>query len=621
MKRLLIFSTLIGISLHTLSQQAPRDLYMPLEFQKAYQKGTRKADGGVSTTYWQNRSEYKIKASIDPHKKLLTGEATIVYFNNSPDTIRRPTFHTYHDYYRADSKKAGFFGPGNSVPITDGVVIEKLLVNNEAFDVKDVEKVNRNGTNYIVKLKTPLPPKGSVELKINWHYTIPGKGFERSGAIDSTSMLIGYWYPEMAVLDDIDGWDRIVYDAATEFYHDYSDYEVEIEVPDNFMMWASVAPSNEAEVYSPVLRERIAKAKKSVEPVPIFTAKEFKTQSAKKLKWKYTVKNFPDFTFALSDHFLWDGGLYKDLLGEYFINTAYPVAHPEFVSVLKGIGESIRIFHTDFPAYPFPYKHFTIFNGLQGGGMEFPGMANDQSASAAQYEQWTGVKTTDFRANLGLSQHEMTHMYFPFLMGIHEKKYGWMDEGMANFAGFFLPDAKDNEYDQPYLGSQSVVPVMVPSYIVESSGINSYTVGSYSYHALYNLLGKDLFKKSLNGYMDAWNHKHPTPYDFMFGFNTASGMNLNWFWKRWYFDWGYMDLGVKEFANNTAIIENLGGRPMAFDIKVTFGDGTTSVDSVSPVVWKDSGEYRHTVKGGKVVTKVEIKIPGGDAVKENNVWK
>ncbi len=602
------------------AQQVPRDLYMPLEFQNAYQKGTRKADGTVSSTYWQNRSTYQIKATIDPHRKVLTGEATIVYFNNGPDTLRRPTFHTYHDYYKADSKKSGFFGETNKAPVTSGVIIEKLVVNGEAVDVTNKEQVVYRGTNYTLLLKKPLLPNSSMELKINWHYTIPGKGFERSGAIDSTSMFIAYWYPEMAVLDDINGWDRILYDAATEFYHDYSDYEIEIEAPDNFILWASVAPSNETEVYTQTVRDRIAKAKKSTEPVSIFGASDFRKKAGKSIKWKYTAKNFPDFSFALSDHFAWDGALYKDSNGEFFTSAAYPLNHPEFASVVKGIGESIRIFHNDFPAYPFPYKYFTIFNGLQGGGMEFPGMANDAEITGKQMEEWTGRKTSDYEANLGLSLHEMTHMYFPFLMGNHEKKYGWMDEGMADFAGFFLGHQGESGFDKSYLGSQSVVPVMVPSHVLETSGINSYTVGSYSYHALYNLLGKDLFKKCLHAYMNSWKYKHPTPYDFMFGFNTVSGQNLNWFWKKWYFDWGYMDLGIKEFKDRVAVIENLGGRPMAFDLRFTFSDGTSVTEPVSPVVWKDASEYKHAVRNTKTVTKIEIRIPDGDAVKGNNVW-
>ena len=600
-------------------------LYMPLEFQKAYENGTRKMDGSVSKTYWQNRSDYKIKAKIDPIKKVLRGEATITYYNNSPDTIRNPTFRTYHDYYKPESKKAGFFNSGNSESEKhEGVVIEKLEVNNSTFDINNREQVFNGGTFYIVRLVDPLLPKGSMQIKINWHYAIPGKGFERSGAIDSTSMFIAYWYPEMAVLDDIDLWDRVVYDAATEFYHDYSDYEIEIEAPDNFMMWASVAPSNESEVYPKVIRDRLIQAKKSKEPVSILSEKDFKKTSSKNITWKYTAKNFPDFSFALSDHFVWDACIYKDAVGEYFINTAYPANHKAFSSVLKAMGESLKVFHTDFPVYPFPYKHFTIFNGLQGGGMEFPGMANDQEMSGMLFEQWTGIKIDDAKANLGLSMHEMCHMYFPFLMGINEKKYAWMDEGFANFSDFFIEQLfPPGNFDQPYLGSQNVLPIMVPSHIAEGSGLNSYTIGSYSYYSLYKLLGKEMFYRCLHAYMNEWKHKHPTPYDFMFTFNRVSAMDLTWFWNKWYFDWGYMDMGISEVKENVVTLKNFGGRPIAFSVQVTFDDDSSSSEEINPMVWKDSNQYNYQVKAGnKKIKSVHLVIPTqGDASGVNNTWE
>lgn len=606
------------------AQTSQSPLYMPIEFQKAYQKGTRKWDGSVSPSYWQNRSEYTLKAKIDPHQKLLEGSAKITYYNNSLDTMRRPTFHTYHDYYRADSKKSGFFSNGDVFPTSKGVVISKLIVDGESYDVKDPKQLIFKGTHYIIALNKPLLPKGKITLEINWNYPIPGEGFERSGAIDSTSMFIGYWYPEIAVFDDIDGWDRIVYDAATEFYHDYSDYSVEIEAPDNFMLWASVAPDNPTEVYSTQIQKQLTLAKKSTEPVSILTEADFSRKpSAKMRTWKYTAKNFPDFSFALSDHFVWDAAMYKDDKGEYLIHAAYPPSHTAFKVVVPTIAASLKIFHTEFPAYPFPYKNFTIFNGLQGGGMEFPGMANNESVSGEQMEKWTGVKTSDFDASLGLSLHEMCHMYFPFLMGIHEKKYAWMDEGMASFSEFFLKEQSfDFDNDNSYLGSQRVLPVMTPSYLSPTNGLNSYTIGSNSYFALYRLLGKDTFLKCLKTYMDEWKFKHPTPYDFMFTFNRASGMDLNWFWKRWYFDWGYMDMGIRSFENNTLTVENLGGRPTPFNIKMIYSDGSSSEEEVSPMVWKDSSVFKKSLSPQKALASIEIRIPhSNDANKENDVWK
>lgn len=601
-----------------------KGLYTPLEFKRAYEKGTRKTDGTVSPAYWQNRADYKLKAKVDPATKKLTGEAVITYYNNSPDSLTQIVFHTYPDYYKEGSKRAGFFA-GDEYIKNEGMVLSKLALDGETISTEPSRTVYYNGTNYSIRLPKKVAPKSSVKVEINWSYTIPGKGFERSGAIDSTSMFVAYWYPEISVLDDVYGWDRVVYDAATEFYHDYSNYEVEVTAPDNFTVWASVAPTNPTEVYSKTIQDRLGKAKKSKESVSILTAADFHKGKGKTLTWKYKATDFPDFAFALSDHFVWDAATHKDAFGEYFINTAYPADHKEFATVLKTISKSLEVFHTKFPVQAFPYKHFVIFNGLEGGGMEFPGMANDEGVSGEMMTQWTGKKTDDFEANLGLTLHEMCHMYFPFLMGINEKRYAWMDEGMASFSEYFLEEENLTEeprtFDSPGMGSLNLGPVMFPSHLASNSGTNSYTVGSVSYIALYNLLGKETFLKCLSAYVNEWKHKHPTPYDFFYTFNRVSGKDLTWFWKQWYFDWGYMDLGITNYAQNNITIENLGGRPMAAKLVINFTDGTHKVEALSPVLWKDTSVYQYNVNPSKEIKNIWLKIEGGfDALGSNNVW-
>jgi hypothetical protein len=276
-----------------------------------------------------------------------------------------------------------------------------------------------------------------------------------------------------------------------------------------------------------------------------------------------------------------------------------------------------------FPVYPFPFKHFTIFNGLQGGGMEFPGMANNQETSGKEYSEYMGKTVTDEEAAFGLSLHEMAHMYFPFLMGIHEKKYAWMDEGFASFTGSLVDTLMPKmNRDMPYLGSQRVVPPMVPSYLHEGSALNAYTIGAVAYHSLYALLGRDQFLQGMHAFMDEWQYKHPTPYDMMFTFNRATGKDLNWFWKKWYFDMGYVDLGIVEVKGRSIEVENKGGRPLDFIIRTHFKDGKTQDQHISPEVWKQTSRYTHKLKmNSSTLSKVELILPtGGDASAKDNVW-
>lgn len=625
----LFFSALFIVSLLASAQSGTTGLYMPLEFQKAYDHGTRQPDGKVSAAYWQNRSDYKLKARIDPVKKVLYGEGIITYYNNSPDTITRIVFHTYADYYRKDSKHNSVFFAAKFAE-NDGMEITNLAVDGQTVSLTDKTIVDRSGTHYQVKLMKTLAPRSSLRIDVGWHYEIPGEGFERSGAIDSTSMFIGYWYPEMSVRDDIDAWDRIVYDASTEFYHDYSDYEVEISAPDNFVVWASVPPDNPSEVYSPAVLERLSKARKSAQPISIYAKNDFHKDSDKTLTWKYTARDFPDFAFALSDHFVWEAASYKDSFGDYFMNVAYPADKGAFAVVLKTMSESLRIFHTKFPVLAFPYEHFVIFDGfnVEGGGMEFPGMANNALITGEQMQKWTGVEADDFSANLPTSLHEMCHMYFPFLMGINEKKYAWMEEGMATFSESFSehysrPDAgPGRDYDRPFLGSLNLAPVMVPSWALQRSQTNAYIMGAASYNSLYRVLGRELFLQCLHGYMNEWKHKHPTPYDFMNTFNRISGKDLTWFWKRWYFDWGYLDMAIKDFSNNVLTIENRGGKPIAIDVIVRYQDGSSKTEAVDPSVWKDSTTYSRKVDAKKKVASIML-LPGlgPDAMTSNNRWQ
>ncbi len=614
----IIFTILIAF------QTSAQDLYFPIEYRKAYENGTRKYDGTVSETYWQNRAAYDIRAEVDPVNSLLTAKSEITYTNNSPDSLRHIVFHAYHDYYKPGATRAGFFSGGyNEDLLSDGMVIDLIQIEGNDVDMEDKKIVSYNGTNYRIKLDQPLAPGSSISLKIDWHYSIPGEGFERSGAIDSTSMFIAYWYPEMAVYDDINGWDRIRYDASAEFYHDNSDFKVEITAPETFVVWASVAPSNGKDIYPKDVLKRLEKARKSDESVTILGAEDYeKGVKMNATTWKFEAKDFPDFSFALSDHFIWEAATYEDEYGTYFLNTAYNPDNPAFSSVIRTQQKSLEIFHNDFPAYPFPFKHFTIFNGLKGGGMEFAGMANDQSNSGEQYSRWVGKEVSDYEANLGLTLHEMYHMYFPFLMGINEKRYAWMDEGMASFADYFIPQLSEGNWDKSYLGRQFVVPMMVPTYTTPNhSGINSYTVGSYSYYSLYHLLGADMFKKCMNAYIERWKQKHPTPYDYMLTFSDVSGMDLDWFWKGWYFDWGYADLEIKAFDNGQLTVENSGGRPLAFKLTYTFEDESTSSETISPEVWKDSKTFDKTVSFDKEVRSIRLSILGGsDAVLANNTW-
>lgn len=598
---------------------------MPLEFRRAYEEGTRDRSGRVPEGYWQNRAKYVIDASLNPHTRLLEGNAVITYYNNSPDSLKSITVQAYHDYLKPYAKRKFFFPP-EYVPTEqhEGFIIESFAIEGDSIDLLNRERVQYGGTNYTILLKKALPSQDSLQLQVGWNYTIPIE-FSRSGAIDSTSMFIAYWYPEIAVKDDIDGWDKSVYDTATEFYHDFSDYEVTLSVPDNFVVWASVAPENPEEVYSPRTRERLERARNTSEAVKIINEEDFQTNSSSGTTWKYSARNFPDFSFALSDHFVWEASMYEDERQDVFLHVAYPPAHANYDIVMSTMHESLDLFHNTMPKYPFPYDHFAIFNGAEGYGMEFPGMANNDYYEVESMEEYFGRPVTQEeleRAYLGLAVHEMGHMYFPFMMGLNEKNYAWMDEGFADFLFTFLKRLWPPSKEEPQsLGSISRTPLMVTSREHEGSWINTYDYASLMYFSLYHLLGEESFIEALHAFMDEWKYKHPTPYDMINIFNRETDEDLTWFFENWLFDWGYIDVELISVEDGEIRIRNNGGKAFSFEITSTSEDGHTRTEIISPEVWKNSAVYVHPSPFQEGLSEVNLEIPlRGDAVLTNNRW-
>lgn len=602
MKLRIFASALIIWVMQHATAQTPA-LYMPLEFKKAYESGTRKWDGSVSPEYFQNQAKYKINAKIEPYTRKLSATGSITYYNNSPLSLDKIVFHSYKDLY------------------TEGMVIESISVRNKSLNLQNRSEIKKSQTYYTIKLDKSLEPKDSIQLDIKWSISIPEK-VNRDGAYDKTSMLVAYWYPEIAVIDDIFGWDEIDFDGRAEFYHDFSDFDITIDIPTNFVVWASDAPKNAESIYPNTMLTKIKEASTSTEPTSIISSRELKKGlKMKSGTWKYQVSDFPDFSFAFSDHYLWDACRYEDEMGVYQLNSAYPEVNASFKDVISIEKSALDIFHHKFPKYPFPFKHFVAFNGETGGGMEFAGMCNDQAKTNYHSE---GIAFSDWDANKLLTVHEMMHMYFPFMMGINEKRFAWMDEGMAEFAeDAFTSINLESTQSREKFASMKIAPMMVQTYTIPYSyTTTTYDISSQSYFALMEMLGKELFDLCMKTYMDTWKGHHPSPYDFFFSFNTTANEDLNWFWKAWYLDWGYPDMGIKSFENNQLIIENLGGLPIAINLEITDSKGNKDIHQVNPRVWKNSALNTIDLSKYNDIQVIELKtLNGADAVYSNNFWR
>ncbi|MCX6169586.1 MAG: M1 family metallopeptidase [Ignavibacteriales bacterium] len=602
----------VALFLCNLAFAQKSSLNIPLNIQKAINNGTRSLDGKPGPKYWQNKAEYKIKAELEPKTRMITGEETIVYFNNSPDTLKQLVVKVMPDLYRKGNMRDFEISPND---ITDGIHLREINAGGQEIKIDGTDKaIRREGTNLFIMPKLPLAPKSHIELKFAWSFILPKESNVRMGTYDSTSFFVAYWFPQVAVYDDIDGWDVVNYTGQVEMYNDFSNYEVALTVPKNFIIWGTGILENPGEVLSKNVFEKYKNANNSDVVVKIIEENDYKkglvTADKEKLTYKFNADYVPDFVFAVSDHYLWDGSsliVDKKSGRRTFISAAYKKESKDFYTVAEVARKAIESFSTSIPGVPFPYPKMTVFNGE--GGMEFPMMVNDSSEPELQ-------------GTVHLTSHEISHTYFPFYMGINERKYAWMDEGWATMlpcdfqttnAPGYDPRARNAISFSEFAGNEQDVPPMVLSYELRGA---SYRTASYrrpgaAYEFLRQLLGDDLFKKALHEYMNSWNGKHPIPFDFFFTFNSASGQNLDWYFNPWFFENKYPDLVLSAKVSGDGVIVNIankGGLPVPVKLKFYYDDGTSEfVYEKKADVWKNGNASVTTlIQAKKKVKKVEL---------------
>lgn len=611
--------------------QTGSTLYMPLNLKKAYENGTRSFSGKPGPDYWINHSDYQIEARLDPPTRKLSGREIITYFNNSPDSLKQIVIRLYQDFFQKGNARNW---PIDPVDIHDGVEIELLEVDGNKIDLEAEEaQFSRSGTNLILNLTNPLAPQSNIILKINWNFIISSSVNLRMGTYDSTSFFIGLWYPQIAVYDDIDGWDRYSYQGIQEFYNDHSNFDVKITMPAGFMVWATGILQNPSELFSEFYLQRYNEAQHSDTVIRIITAEDLQKgeilTNADSATWHFKAANVPDFAFGTSDHYLWDASsLVIDEKNDrrVFIAAAYKEESEDFYEVSRIARQSIHYFSTKLPGIPFPYPEMTVFNGR--GGMEFPMMCNDGSASRRS-------------STVHLTSHEIFHTYFPFFMGTNERKYAWMDEGWATALPFELQHMLEPSYDPITRNSKSYsrtagheleIPPMIPSIVVGGNTFRpSYRTAAYNrpgaaYWILKDVLGDSLFTTALREFINRWHYKHPVPYDFFFTFNEIAGENLDWFWKPWFFESGYPDLGIKDVFEQKdgyhVIIERIGSIPVPVKITITYIDDSSETIYRTAKVWQNKNRGL-TIKTGsdKEIKSIELgdsQIP--DVNSDNNIF-
>jgi hypothetical protein len=606
-------------------------------FERAVTNGTRTRSGTPGPRYWQQWADYRLEAELNPVSKRLTGKGSVTYYNRSPDTLKEVYVQLLHNIFAPNSRH------NTDVPwAVEGIELGRVAVQGQELKraEADAPGYQVDGTVMRIQLPQALPPGGSVTFDFAWKLRIPPDGAPRGGQ-DGEVFYINYWYPQMAVYDDITGWQIDQYLGNAEFYMGYGNYDVALTVPAGWLVDATGRLQNPAEVLSPRTRARLDSAGRAPGIIHVVTdldrdpGKATTAGTNGKLTWRFRAEKVRDVSWATSARYLWDAtnAVVGDATGDGRPDTTaiYSFYRPEQRRISHW-DESARYsrhsieFFSKYLA-PYPYPHMSAVDGPTScGGMEYPMMTCIGG-------QWDTLGLYEVTA------HEVGHMWFPMIVGSDEKRYAWMDEGltqfdqsqaMDDFFKGFDDEARNrkNYLDIAEMGSE--VELMhhgdrFPTYA--SYGAASYYKPASVLVALRGVLGAETFHKAYTEYIRRWSYKHPSPYDFFHTFEDVSGKDLSWFWRSWFFETWKLDQAIDTVTpagdSLEIVIENRGRAQMPVLLAVTRAGGRVDRLTIPADVWFTGGR-RHAVRIARepMVKSIEIDTEKDfpDLDRSNQVW-
>ena len=604
---------------------AQSPLMMPQNIKKTYTNETRSADGKPGKKYWQNHGRYDINASVAPPSKTVTGTETISYINNSPTPLKTLMFKLILNIHNPGTARQNNASPDY---LTKGIIIDKYVENGMEQKFGDP----RGQTMQQVRLAKPLATGDSISVSFNWHYELSEES-GREGKLDSTSFFLAYFYPRIAVLDDVHGWDRMNFTDAQEFYNDFNDYNVSITVPKNFLVWGTGDLQNASDLLQPAFLSKFNKSFTSDEVINVVTKADLEAKNItiqnETNTWKWKATNVSDMAFCISNHYVWDAAsviVDKKNGRRSSCQSAYIYGAGKFANQVKHIQHSLDWYSNNFPGVPYPFPKSTIIQGF--ADMEYPMMANDSPQDDDVMQRF-------------IAEHEVGHSYFPFYMGINEHRYGFMDEGWTTafenmIAQSDMGKEKANKFFQQFRVAnwalnptdESQIPIITPVNVLsgQAMGNNEYGKPALAYLALKDMLGDELFKKSLHGFMDRWNGKHPIPWDMFNSFSNVSGKDLSWFWNNWFFTSNYMDVAVDKVTPTKTgynlSIKNIGGYAVPTNVVIEYADGSKETLHQTAAIW-EKNQQATTININTKKKITYLKLDGDlymDANEKDNSW-
>jgi hypothetical protein len=539
----------------------------------------RTASGAPGHEYYQQKADYKMTISINDETQVLTGDETITYTNNSPDKLEYLWLQLDQNIYdvNSDTKLIEIEKMEDFKSIKD--VQKRFIDYDGGFKIESITNVSGQKMTYAINktmlrihLDKPLHPKTSISFRVKWWYNINDRmlvggrsGYEYFEKDSNYLYTIAQFFPRMCVYNDVEGWQNKQFLGRGEFALPFGDYEVSITVPSDHVVGATGELQNGNTIMTAEQRKRMDLARSSDSPVLIITQDEAESAEKNRSKttktWNFKALNVRDFAFASSRKFMWDAQA-VDINGKKVMAMSF---YPKEGNPLwekystKLVAHTIKTYSKYTVDYPYPVAISVHSKWI---GMEYPMICFN---GGRPEEDGTYSEETKY-GMWGVIIHEVGHNFFPMIINSDERQWTWMDEGLNTFVQYLTEQEWERGYPSrrgpAYLiadymrgDKQFISPIMTNSESIFQFGNNAYGKPATALNILREtIMGRELFDYAFKMYCERWKFKHPTPADFFRTMEDASAVDLDWFWRGWFYSTDNVDISldeVKWFQLNT----------------------------------------------------------------------
>jgi len=539
----------------------------------------RTAAGAPGSEYWQQRADYDIKAKLIEDIRRIEGSETITYYNNSPDRLDYLWVQLDQNMRAKDSDtykiRTSELDERMSMRQIKGLMDPEFDGGHKIQAVKDAAgnplPYTINKTMMRIDIAEPLESGKNITFSIDWYYNINDRmqmggrgGFENFPEDGNDLFTITQWFPRMAVYDDVNGWQHKQFLGRGEFALTFGDYKVAITVPADHIVASTGELQNPEEVLTKEQRELYEQAKTADRPVIIVSQKEAEKKEKKRADgtktWVYHAENVRDFAWGSSRKFIWDA-MGVEIGGKTVMAMSY---YPKEANPLYEQYSTEVVAHTlrTYSKYTFDYPYPVAISVEASNGMEYPMICFNYGRPEKDGTYSERIKY----GMIGVIIHEVGHNFFPMIVNSDERQWTWMDEGINTFVQYLTQEEWERGYPHrrgpaekivPYMkGDKSfIMPIMTNSESIPQFGNNAYGKPATALNILREtVMGRELFDYAFKQYSQRWMFKHPTPEDFFRTMEDASGVDLDWFWRGWFYTTDHVDIdlaGVTEWAIDT----------------------------------------------------------------------